>query len=988
MSIYTNQYQKLLSQELLRYLMIGTLPDINEISSRLSKALDKKGKVIYKYMPQPFKEVFQNEVYNKGLNSIKFDIDVFNETLIELFSDASKRLNFADLYNKVTSYELEKLGAALENLLFVSNNSDFYFEGAFETFSDVSKTNVGASSKDVVDLAEGCIALPYGGRNTHRIDPGLLINEQTASIKVSNPEVVISSNQIPNSKFGNIFTDTLSIWGYEIITNQNIPFSIEFKFPLNINRSVESEYFVSRFEVVPHSIKDQKFEITISNDDVNYLSLLGYEKGIDLKEQKKIYGLDFETSLVQYVKIKLSKLTADEEILSGTSKQYRYIFGLKKFAAFQTGRVQSATYISKPFTFTKSIGKVSIDAESTIPSGCSVEYSIAPVINDSIGAFIPIVPVGNASTIGASKVVKFNSVLDKAARFVVTTSGDDAPIVYGNPFQGKEFYRVGKALGNKPIFGNSLLYRGYKSWYRDITGGFEILNVDDNYVSFAENDIEAMYATTTEVPGISVPSQSNDGIYRTQLVLSKPPYYDSSKGHSLKPQPGVNNSQLNIMPNYAIYKISLNKTTSRITAPFVLSSSRTQYLPVSSFILYTTDGTKRPVIQSQTGVLYTEGTDFTYETIDIGGQSRPTSRIIIPNGSRFLDTAGNVQPLALEFVYSNDPDITHKVIQIQGNTVMLEHASYNQLDSLEIIYRFIPVSPSTIIKSSIRVSNLPSSSTSRIFYVEGRDYVVDPSTGGIQRIPTGSIDTKGSVYVQFSYRGSSTNLQTFLTWAFINSTEGNQIKFDLDPSTKKNKLVTDATVGESFYVNTKDGLIELTKATATNTLPYGWVQFIVRSKDPDTFSSYGTNLIDQVIQLKDINKKKIFRENNYYFNEIVAFREPLQEKTLNHLKVNTLLSDHSVFAIDSLTDPYNSYIVLNFKPNETTELYCKTPTDDSDESNPPASSDEEFLFKWKESLGSTEAYDSLVVKIDLRRNPDVYTSLTPKVMSYQLRVGS
>ena len=991
MTIYTKQYQKILAYEMLRYLMLGSLPDINEISSRLSKALDKKGNITYKYVPQPFKERFQNEVYNKGLNSLKFDIDTFHETLIDLFAESANRLNFADLYNKVSSYELGRLKAGLELLLFVSNNTDFYFDGFFETFSDTSKTDVSRSSRDIIDLAEGCISLPYGGKNTSRIDPGDLVGQNSTDIRVSDPSIVLSTNQIPNSKFGNIFTDSLSVWGYEVITSSNSPLSIEFKFPLNINQKLESEYFVSRFEVNTHSLTKQLLEVSTSNDDINYFTILGYEKGIELTEQKKTYALDFETTLVQYVRIKLSKNEADEEILSGTDKQYRYIFGLKRFATFQTGRQLSGTYISKPISFKSGnpLGKVALSSKESIPSGCTISYSIAPI--DSTGkegSFIPITPLTNTSGTGSSKVVTFSTTLDKSINFTVATAGDDSPITYGTSFQGKDFYRVGPSLSLPPIFGSSQLFRGSRSWFRDLSGGFEILNVDDNYVSFSESDIEAMYAVTTEVPAVNNIGLSADQIYRAQLLLTKSPYYDSSKGHSLKPQPGVQSSQLDIMPNYAVYKILLKSTTGLITTGFTLNSSRTQYLPTSSFILYSTDPAKRPAIRSLGGVIYTEGIDFNYEVLDIGGQYRPTTRITIPEGSRFIDSTGSVIALLLEFVYYNDPDITHKVTQIQGNVVLLEHANLTQLSSIEIMYRFVPTSPSTIIKSSIRVSNLPSSSPSRIFYVEGRDYVVDSTNGGIQRIPTGNIDTKGAIYVQFSYRGSASNLHTFLTWAFISPTDGVQIRFDLNTATKKNKLIVDTSVGESFYVNTRDGLIDLTNAVSTSVLPYGWAQFVVRSKNPSLHGDYGTNLIDQVIQIKDINKKKVFKPNNFYFNEITAFRDPLQERTLNHLKVNTLLSDHSLFAIDSLTDPIDSYVVLNFKPNETSELYSKIPTDDSDESNPPETIYEEFLFKWKETLDNDNPYSKLVMKIELSRSPNVNGALTPKVFEYQVRAGT
>lgn len=991
MSIYNRQYQKVLSAEFLRYFLLGQSPDINDINKRIGDALDKRSNLTYKYFPQAYKEIFNTELYNSSLRKIKFDIDVFHEELLDLFSKTAERINFSDLYYKVNNYELNRLEKELLLLLFINRQGDFYFDGFFDTFSDSSKMDIEASTRDVIDLSEQCLSLPYGGKNTKRIDVGDLAFTESTTLTLSKPSSVISNTQIVNTKFGNIFTDVLAPWGHEIILNENIPFDITFTFPLNKNNQLELEFFINRFEIIPYSIKKQYCKITTSNDDVNYLAIKGIESEILMDDQAKIYGFDFETTLIQYVKITLSKKEADEEILEGDEKKYRYVFGLKKFASFQTGRLSRATYISKPIGFknTESIGKISIEPNQSVPQGTNVTYYISTI--DSSGnesSFIPIAAAGAESNPGATKILTFNNNTRKEIRFTSTFSGDDAPQFYGTPFQGKQFYRVGPRLTNKPIYGSSSLFRGFKSWARDYSGSFELITINDNYVSFEQTDTESMYVTTNEVPQLTVPPLASDGIKRVQLTVSRTPYYDTARGHLLKPQPGVQNISIDTRPNYAIYKIIQRVSQYRRTSPFSLGTARTLYLPSSNFIIQSNDIDQLPIVRGISGNIYTQGVDYNYELIDIGGRNRPSGRITIPDGSAFLDNTGAVINLALEFVYTIDPDITHKVISITNNIITLEHCSNNQYDSIEITYRYVPTEPSQIINSSIRVANLPSTSASRVFYVEGRDYVVDTASGSIQRIPTGTIDTKGSVYVQFSYRGTSSVLQTFTTWAYIASNEGTQIKFDLDPSTRENRLVADTELGESFYVNTKQGLVNLTKAAVSPVLQNGWVQFIVRSKDPSDFTAFRSNLIDQIIQLKDVNKKKIFRPFNFYFNEITALREAMSEKTLNHLKVNTLQADHTSFAIDNTTDLNYSYIVLNFKPNETVELYSKAPTEDSDETNPPQAVEEDFIFVYTEKTDISSVPKKVKVKVELSRSNDTDGGITPKVFDYQLRVGS
>lgn len=1004
MSIVERQSKKLLEYELIRYLLLGSIPNLQDISSRIGKARARGSNITYKYVPQQYKAVFNTELYNKALNEIKFDIDVFNEELTDLFIEASNRLNYADIFYRLNSGELDRLSEELNLLLFINNNADFYFSGFLENFSSNQNTDIKNTTEGIVDLNEQALALPYRGRNTKRIDVGSLSDQQNIDITVqgaSNGSTTepISIDQIPNSKFGSIFTDALDVWGYKITSSENSEVSIAFTFPLNIDNNISSEFFVSRFEVTPHSTGKQRIDIRVSNDNVNFLKLKGYEAGIELTDSSKTYALDFETNLVEYVRIVITKSEADNEIrqvLAGDTAEstvYEYVFGLKRFAAFQTGRIQTAEYFSKPIEFSslEEVGKVSIDAVQTSPPGTKINYFVSPYAVGQENNFVPISLISSTADLGKSKVVFFNNRKEVTNKFIVRndSNSEDAAVVYGTSFQGKQFYRIGPGLSQIPQFETSKLFRGFNGWHRDTSGLFEILEVNDNYVPFEQSDLENVYTLETEQVS-AINQASSDGVIRKRLQVSRPPYYDSSRGHALKPQPGVQDPLIDVRPNYAIYRILHNTDGSRQTRTFTLASSREQYLPVSNFVIQANNQPDRlPRLALTNGTtIYQEGTDYTFELIDIGGQSRPTGRISIPAGSAFLDTSGNVTPLLLEFSYVIDPDITHKVSSIQNNNIILDHCQNTPQDSIEIIYRYVPVAPSSIIRSSVRVSNLPTTSNSRTFYVEGRDYSFDPGTGAIQRIPTGDIGTTESVYVQFSYRGASSSLQTFTTWAYVASDDTQRILFDLDETTQENKLVADDVLGESFYINTREGIVNLTTATSTPILPSGWIQLIVRSKDPDANQTYGTNLIDQVIQLKDINNKKIFRSFNLYFNEITAFREPLQEVTLNSLKVNTLLSNHNVFAIDSITDPFTSYIVLNFEPNQTTELYLKVPTEDSDETNPPDTVDESFMFVWLEKQNNNNLKtNKLVVKIELSRSSEADGGITPKCQSYQLRVG-
>lgn len=980
MGIYQKQFEKILSREILKSLLEGQPPNITEISNRLQAITKNKSKILYKYIPQQYKSTFNYKVYNKALNEIKFDLDLYNEELIDLFTVLSRRISFADLYHKVNSSELIKLKSELESLLFTIKDADFYFSGAYDTFSDMTKINQEESTSDIVDLSEQVLSLPYKGRSTKRIDVSEVISLDNIQIKYVGVDtnLILESSQIPGSSFGNIFTDVSSVWGYKIVTSENIPIEFYVDFPIGGSNNTEQEYLVSRFEIIPHITHPTLLKVKVSNDSVNYLDLLGNENGVLLNDQRKIYAMDFETNLVQYVRLYFSKEQADQEVIVDTEKRYEYLFGLKSFAAFTTGRILNGIYQSLPFTFTNlsNLSKVSLEANSSIPEGCSILYSIGTT--DSAGNlsdnFTPITPLGTVSNVGASDVVSFNNTVERSLKFVVSSEGDSAPVAYGSPRAGIQLYRIGPALTTDSLFGKNQLFRGYKAWSRSTSGLFNNISVSDIYIPFTSSDVEKIYTVTEEIAQV-IPS-TVFGSNRTKLELTKIPYFNGSAGHLLKPvNPLINDTT----PNYAIYKVELIglKARNTVTITIPANSNASIDLPVSYFIVQSNNANDLPIIRASTGTTYRNGIDYSFEVENINGIDKPTGKLNILDNSPML-SGGN-----FSFTYTTDSDITHKVDGLTNKLVELKDIFLSTLATVKVTYRYIPTDPNKIIGNSIQISNLPSTSSNRIYYTEGVDYLIDEVSGSINRMPNGSIPVDGSVYASFVFMDAAANLETFTTWAYLPT--GIQIKFDTDTS-GSNLLEFDEELGEAFYVNTVQGLVALTKSNSTPVLPSGWVQFVVRSKNPDIHLEFRSNLIDQVIQLRDNFKQKIFREKNRYFSDILALREPLKERTVNHLKVNTLATDRTVFAIDSITDPTNAYIVLNFIPNTEQSLYCKQPTADADNTSAPELFDEQFRLDWT-TLSQENDIGGIVVRIELNRVPTVDGALTPKVLDYKIRVG-
>ena len=986
MTIHELQYKELLTRELLKVMVQGRLPNIREITKHLELAADKKGP-LYQFIPQAHREVFNNKLFNKQLNAIEFDIQIIHQAILGQIEDASRRLSYADLFHKVHSYELHKLGITLNAILFTFENADFFFLGAFDAFTDYSKTDLTVSDPDIINLPEKAIVLPFGGKNTQRIKTDHMHKHSTWPVKVLAPSsaVILSKGQVATTSFGSIFSDLVDGWMYSMVVTNQITASIQVKFPLAGLSKNEVEVQINRFEITPFSTTGQKAKVEFSTDDINWKTPEGYEDGVQMGDQKLTYGMDFITELVQFVRITLTKTNYDEEVASGDDKQFVYRFGLKGFAAYSVGRKQKARYQSKAFSFDgqeESISRISLKANTVLPRGTSIDFSVALGDTDGLPTsnFLPIKPIGGSSKPGATEVVKFGTTKPHKVRFEAR-SGE---FTQREIFRGHKYFKYTRPVTPAPIFGTATLLRGHKVWYRDKNLALTRSDVRDNYVSFNKVDTEYLYTTTTEVPVQTLSTKLS--VTSAVLTVTKPVYYTQGI-HDLVPN--FSQSSSDMTPKYAVYRVEHVTDLAKRTSKHFTRSRTVIPLIASNFEL---TGSGAPVVKSATGpsaITYTAGRDYIIETEVIGGIARSTGNMTIVSAA----SGGTIYPsgpaaVTLHITLTLDADVTHKVSQIESNKITLRNMRYAKYDSFKITYRFVPVPPNAIEKASVRVKDGISSQPGTKFYVEGADYILNTKTGAIQRLPNGEIPSQGSVFVDYLYRNAEESVETFLTWCFVQPESGIRINFDLDPSTQKNALEADETVGEKFLANTQGGLIDLTKAGTSPTLGPGWVQLIVKSKNPDAnkhVSGKG-NLIDQVIQLRDVNKRRVFKENGSYFTDILALRDPMVQVTLNKLRVNTLPSDHTLFGLD-ITKPGEPLVVINFEPGSTSELYLKIPQDEASTTLTPLSYHEVFTLQWESKVASQTSGSSVIVRCDLSREPDIDGGITPKVFDYFVRAS-
>ena len=1048
MGIFEKQYSKIVAEELLRFMLEGKIPSSEVIAERMSKVLNQEGGITYQYFAQPSRSVFQIEQYNNALKQIKFDIDLFQEELLDLFGESTRRVNFAELYYKIHSHELKNLKSKLESILFSVQDADYYFSGAYDNFSDTSKTNLELSTPTIVDLREGALDLPYGGRNTSRISLLHLASYRNWKVESNLPEsIVIQKGQLDGTNFSDIFTNIKASWAYQVVTTERTPVTIKFVIPIAGSPEEEAEIFLNRLELSPHSLGKQNILVRLSNDNVNYFAPIGYESGIMVDDATKVYAMDFETTLVQYVEFTFTKENPDDTIPNpdGDGNRYQYVFGLSHFAAFATGRVLKATYYSKPFRFdsTSSISKIALSSNFFRPPGTSIKYQVA--LSDDEGNvktnFFSVNPIGKEVTSGAPQVLNLKNSNYKSEKFAVALENTDSSLQYGPVIRSRRLYKIKDRVLPSPIFDSIELVRGYGAWSRDSSASYDTLSVPDCYVDFSNLETENLYYIKSEAPLTAESSSSasysqftnvtqttsyTQPIQDIKLTLKTPPYYILANGHLMRPSLSLQGAQ-DPAPKYAIYSIKrVSESATRSSKQFdirngvypqgnVNTNPVTFNLPVSDFVVNSPDPSRNPVIRAQissSGPTYvlTPVLDYDLETVTIDNVIKPTGKILIKHHAQSLlrPLVSNNTPTVgstLTIEYTPEQDITHKISAITGNEVIISKSVYNPGDTFEVVYRALVQSPSEIIRNSVKVYDKPLSDPSTRLLREGIDYSLNAVAGTLTRLGTGTIPTNGSVYVVYQIKLSTAGLERFSTWCKIENPDGIEIRFFLDRTAKKPFLFPDYSAGEKLFISTSSSLIEITNSISTPRLSPGWIQFIVISKNPEANPGYSTNLINQVIQLQDINGQRIFREQSKYFNSILAYREPMVQKTLNDLRFNTLTEDTRSFAVDE-SDRNNPVVLVNFLPNKSSDLYSYGPTSykflypiigpsDVDigigglsvYANPIKIPESYSIVWYYSSTDPEDINNNVVVRIDLEQDPKTDGSVTPKVFDYQLRVG-
>lgn len=967
MAISETQVAKIIYNETLKAYQRGVAPDLTEAAKLIEKlTIANGGLPTLKVREQGRKKQFNVDAFNAFMQEVEFDLEVIYEELQTLILQSMQHLNLNDITYRAQRQQLEEIIGMLDNMLFARANSDGRFFGVFDTFEAMTKINQGSSTYNVVDLGEGTAQLPFSSLGVQKIDMSHMYGVNSYPVPLLDRTDVVSSTIGVNAGFGNAFTDVQNVWRQDVITSTAGPATIECRFP--VSAGVDKDRRINRIQLTPHG-SPTLVKALYSPDGVNVLDVLTSPTTV-LERQGQHINLDFETINMEEVILRFTKAEPDEALEDGT---FLYSFGLANVSLFTTGRALSAELISKPQKpagMTGKINRMSLRVQEERPAETDIEYSVAVCdeAGNIEGDWISISPISRENS-GVPSTIDLGS---SASRSIPQTP---TSTVATETVRSIDYYTLPEGIsdGDDVVYGSARLSRGGGVWSRNKRTETQLKEYRDAYITFNSGDIQKLYVVSTETAPHSSQYQAfPGGTQGTELVstltLSQTLDWNDAT-MPLTPPAGVD-VNFDQRPNYAVYKVQRFRPDMSISAEAI---TLTEEIPVSLTHPHpVVNAGTRPVIKdaaTSPTVTYVEGEDY---LVGDGFNG-------LPNGQINRIATGAIASGATVYVdYEIDPDITHLVDGARDNRVHLNQLlNVTDADRFSITYRWVPKGDNNIVRSTVRVTSKYGDVEEGDIFQEGPDYAIDTVAGTITRIPAGDVSPSSNgdiaVYVDFYYKATPPQVETHSAWVYYSSRDPQKVEWS--------SLTIDQEAGERFMLISPEWTVDLSDKLETPELSRGWYQVVVKTKNPDLFTTAGSCAIRNVISLQDIDGEYVFLPGGKFFTKLNAFREPLREVSKDFLQNSVLATDHSVFAFDGNNplinfDSFSSDDVFRLKVVENAGTYSLIDTQP-----------ENFILEYAYRVGQVTTGNYILFKANLSRGVASDAGVTPKLRRYDIRVS-
>jgi hypothetical protein len=969
MSIEDTRMRQILAEAAREALVAGRIP----LQGELKRNLIELTKLTPPSMPrmqmrlQAYRSRFDREAFNKSTNEALADLSLLYGENVDTVVRVLNGINADDVDYKSLRYQLSLIDDILESLLLAEPGATGYFFSAYDSFNDLSKVDQGQTTADV-NLDTGAVYLPVAG-GVNRIDLGFLQNRVRAGLKFDPPQNVTGVAMIGGTKFGNMFNDVIGdVWIEEAQATVEGPISAEFIFPvatksnkgvvtkqddLSTMETVKAE--VSRIEVDPASVSPMSLQILYSIDGANYTQLPNWPNAVELRDKK--FSFTFPSIGVKFLKFRLTKSADNVMMVTPQGRTYRFIFGIRSIALYNSGFATSAELLSNVLEpdgpEDGQLNRLALDVDERVPTGTDIEYYVAA--NAENPDWKRISP-GSRNCPEGPAVVEFgatplSSRFDNRKKIIIT------PAVHSTK-NGISFYTL-YTLGNTPVPKTVKLFRGIGSWRRTVNTEEQRTQVRNNYVVFTMTDNrQKLYL---EIEDEEVPSPPP---YDTTNPTYVPLKHSIFKDESVPITPIAGNPREN--PNYSVRQLVRYYTSgavggSGITGATIVVSLSTQKMTVAL-----------PLAQAQGKFqvgyyIYlapAAGLEGYYKVL--GMQEGTTVNLTVDNpGNRVTQGyTGTIWSVGSEDITSQIQDVDQNQLVIRSTQAILS------TDRLVVSYRQ-PLGPEHQLVTTSIVMKPGQEGTGAPFEV-GRDYVVDPEEKAVARISEGTI--RGSdqiiVRVDFEYLTTVPALDTYVGFFMVDSAEPKIIELS-------SQLGVDTDAGEGVYIDDGAKVYDVSRLTKFPPLPRGWRQVTIRSNPIKTSAGVidTTCAIYKALLKTDALGNLVFHPNGNYFTKLLAFPQALKETNLFKLQTGVLMDDRGWCA------PDGAKIVINWDPSKIPDTIYPSV------SGPPyilsLQNREDFEVEYRYRGTSIPA--EILFKAVLVRFKGTSTYVTPELRSYNLK---
>lgn len=421
--------------------MKGQYPDPREIAAIAKSSLKRAGEPTADLLRLDKHSQFPAEEWDKLTESIVFDLVVLRKVLVDFYDSNKSEFIKNNTRQKKISDDIEFMDNEIRALLGVGDGQ--YDDFITESFLNTQNILTGFDS---VDVQYGNAQLPLKKGYSNRLRFSF---DDTFSplIDIIGPAVqaVIYSGALPDSRFGEAFTDVNHAWIHTVKTKEySDKLSIEFIVPF-------PEVVCSQVSIEPHGNTPIDISVSYSVDGVNYVdSDLAMTNGVELQFR-------FDSKIIKSIKI-LATIESPIDVVHGLSE---YIFGFKNISAINAIYYNDSVIETK---FSKSVlGKpiktIEIESSEIIPDGCRADYFVKGKTFNAVETdWLPIDPVDREFKDAPSRLEMSGT--SKISQGLLTDG-----ISFIDRFENIEFYEVGFIpVDHRVNLATLQLYRSVGGW--------------------------------------------------------------------------------------------------------------------------------------------------------------------------------------------------------------------------------------------------------------------------------------------------------------------------------------------------------------------------------------------------------------------------------------------------------------------------------------------------------------------------------------------